>query len=213
MNRLSVLFLCLSICGCGSVSPLGNKSIANTAPAPIGAFQKDLARSTYVEFMGDNQIQGVVNYVNNPMWKCSTCVRGQLSAAVLAQVPEVIARHPDMVVILTGSYDLQVPGTSDRAQDLAGNVEHILALFQAANVPAVLCLIPTVAGTDNYYFNTGMVIENESPDPSPVPYLFTETDETDVAMTLDNEFTQTDLADIEPALYKEVQSFHLGGTK
>jgi hypothetical protein len=211
MNRVSVLFLCLSISGCGSVSQLGNTSIANNAQR----YQKDLARTPYVEFMGDDQIAGVVAYVNNPMWKCSTCVPGQLSAAVLAEVPEVIALHPDMVMILTGSYDLQVAFT-DRDPDIADNVEKMVAIFEAAKIPAVVCLIPTVAGTDNYYYNEGMVIENEPPIPpqvSPVPYLFTETDETDVAMTLDNEFTQTDLAAIEPAMYQEVESFHLGGTK
>jgi hypothetical protein len=211
MNRLSVLFLCLSICGCGSVSPLGNTSIVNTAPTPISAFQKDLARSTYVEFMGDDQIQGVVNYVNNPMWKCSTCVPGQLSAAVLAQVPDVIARHPDMVMILTGAADLKVPGTSDRAQGLADNVLQSLALFQAANIPAVICLLPVLDYTDVYYFNEGMALENEAPDPSPVPYIFPWTNET--TLTPDYEFTPDDLADIEPRLYQKVQSFHLGGTK
>jgi hypothetical protein len=212
MNRLSVLFLCLSICGCGSVSPLGNKSIANTAPAPISAFQKDLARSTYVEFMGDDQIQGVVNYVNNPMWKCSTCVPEQLSADVLKEVPDVIARKPDMVMILTGAYDLKLPGADDRAQIPAGNVEQIVALFQAAKIPAVVWLLPELSYTDVYYFDTGMTFLNEDMPPE-VPYLFYPTDYGPMTLTPDFDFTPYALAQIEPNLYLKVQSFGLGGIK
>jgi hypothetical protein len=205
MNRLSVLFLCLSISGCGSVSQLGTKPIASNTPS----YQKDLARTPYVEFMGDDQIQGLTAYVNNPMWKCSTCVPGQLSAAVLAQVPEVIALHPDMVVILTGAYDLKVDFT-DRDPELADNVLKMLAMFESANISTVICLIPQLDYTDSYYFNEGMVQLNESPVPDTVPYLFPWTE---VGLTQDNEFSQTDLAAIEPHMYQEVQSFHLGGTK
>jgi hypothetical protein len=112
--------------------------------------------------MGDDQIQGLTAYVNNPMWKCSTCVPGQLSATVLAQVPEVIALHPDMVVILTGAYDLKVAFT-DRDPELADNVLKMLAMFESANIPTVICLIPQLDYTDSYYFNEGMVQLNDHP--------------------------------------------------
>jgi len=173
---------------------------------------RSLTTTPYVEFMGDDQIQGLVAFAGNPLWKCTTCVQGQLSDAVLGEVPAVVALHPDLVFVETGAYDLIVPGTSDRAVELSGNVSDIIAAFEAAKIPVVICMLPTTTLYENYYFNEGLYLENQVPDGEPgmVPYVFSASD-TDLTAGID--YTQAGLEQVLPAFEADVQSFGVGGTK
>jgi hypothetical protein len=229
MNRLSVLFLCLSICGCGNFKPSPAVQLQPNLTHPA----RSLSSTPYVEVMGDDQAMAIVANAKNPLWKCSTCVPKQLSTDLIDQVPQVIAKHPDIVVILTGTYDMAafaaIPCCTDPPmrvpETLSDSILQLLSMYAAAKIPAVICLIPSAPDTDpfhyfdSYYFNEGMMIWNEPPPPPYtvlVPYLF---DGTAVGPTEYNSQTgeyviaQADLTDIDGSLCQYLEAFGLGGTK
>lgn len=181
----------------------------------ITAHLKPMASMTTtprVEFMGDSQIAAVVAFADNPLWKCTTCVQGQLSSQVLAEVPEVIALHPDIVVVQTGAYDLY-EGVDDTAPGrdvgLFGNVTSIMDAFEAAKITVVICKVPDSTVYDDYYFDEGLELEGEA---GIIPDLISFT-EFSGPLTDGIDYSQAGLEELYPAFYQEVESFGLGGQK
>ena len=161
--------------------------------------------------MGDDQIQGLVTYAENPRWKCTTCGQGQTSAQVLAEVPEVIALKPDIVIILTGAYDLIDGIETSRTQPTVGNVEQMLTAFENAKIPAVVCYMLSSTEYDNYYYNFALDDLSQS---GVIPYALS-LDNTDDSIPVKDgiDFSSHGLAVAYPLVYQEIQSFHLGGMK
>jgi lysophospholipase L1-like esterase len=59
-----------------------------------------------VEFVGDEISAGLVAASGNPLWHCDDCQQGATSSVALAGFPAVLAKHPDMIHILIGTYDV-----------------------------------------------------------------------------------------------------------
>ena len=175
--------------------------------------QESLTTTPYVEFMGDDQIMGVVSYVGNPLWRCSTCAQGLISSQVLAKVPAVIALKPSLVVVQTGAYDLyeDIPGDAPgRDVELFNNVTAIMDALTAANIPVEICGIPDSTAYDDYYFDEGLEIENEA---GLLPNLFTFNFTSGADLTAGIDYSQAGLMAVYPAFYLDVEGFQLGGQK
>lgn len=203
MKHFALTLPLILLAGCSGIQQ-------STAVHPNLKPMASMTTTPYVEFMGDDQIQAVVAFANNPLWKCTSCAQGQVSSAVLAEVPQVIALHPDIVVIQTGAYDLITPGTSDRAVGLSGNVAQILNAFGTANIPAVICMLPTSTEYEDYYFNEGLYIENQS---GTLPNVFTFNQTSTEELTAGIDYTPTGLMAVYPVFYQQVETFGLGGVK
>lgn len=190
----------VSLVGCGSQTVL-HPNISHPA--------RDLATTPHVEFMGDSQIMAVVAYANNPMWKCTTCVADQLSAAVLSEVPSVIALHPDLVVVQTGSRDIVDDIETSRTEPTSGNILAIQDAFEAAGIPVAIANLPESSAYDPYYLDDGLEILSEAG----VVVNFFSYNSTSEDLTAGIDYSQAGLAEVYPAFYQEVESFGLGGTK
>lgn len=206
MKALLTLTLVLLV-GCQSL-PTPSANISHPA--------RPLVTTPYVEFMGDDQIQGLVTYANNPRWKCTTCVPRQTSTQLIPEVSQVAALKPDIVYILTGAYDLIDNPYNTHDEPTVGNVETMLNAFETAKIPAVVCLMPPSTAYDPWYFNeavdalvtSGVItyeldfnIDNPDSTSNPIP------------VTTGVDFNSFGLSKIYPLTYQSVESFHLGGEK
>jgi lysophospholipase L1-like esterase len=112
--------------------------------------QRNTETTPRIEFVGDDISIGLVAYANHELWKCTDCASGATSAQLLAALPLAIARRPDLVHILVGSYDMEyptdltacnendpVPGT-----DPCTNIQAMIAQLNAAKIPFILGSIP-----------------------------------------------------------------------
>jgi hypothetical protein len=170
---------------------------------------RSLTTTPYVEFMGDDQIQGLVVFAGNPLWKCTTCVQGQLSDAVLGEVPAVIALHPDLVVVQCCAQDLIAEPNTHDVGALFNNVQAMVDAFEAAKIPVVVAMLPGSDAYDNYYFNEAVDLVNQGGMiPNVFTFNFTNTD-----LTAGIDYTQAGLEKVLPAFEADVQSFGVGGTK
>jgi hypothetical protein len=212
--RFTVFLSCLAALALVTITGCGSQSTAKANPALQPNYHRPIVPGTttpLVEFMGDRQIQELVAYAKNPRWRCTTCEQNQTSDQVLAEVPEVIALKPDIVIILTGAFDLIDNIETSRTQPTFSNVTTAQAEFKAAGIPAVICgLLPSTM-YDSYYFNEGLSIETESGVLSNVLSL----DNTDdsIPVTDGVDFSPYGLTVAYPLVYQEIQSFHKGGMK
>jgi hypothetical protein len=118
--------------------------------------QRDNVKTPYTEFVGDEISIGLVAYANHELWKCTDCASGATSGQLLAALPLAIAKKPDLVHILTGSYDVDDPtwnaawnlGASDPNLLTCQNIRSMMAQLTAANIPFIVGNIPSwEAGT------------------------------------------------------------------
>jgi hypothetical protein len=191
----------LLMAGCGSQTGL-HPNLSHPA--------KDLTTTPYVEFLGDDQIQGVVSNANNPMWKCTTCAPGQTSDQVLAEVPAVIALHPAIVIILTGAYDQIDNPDITHNEDTLPNIGLMLDAFAAAKIPAVVCELPPSDSYDDYYVDDGIYVGNQE---GIFPFILNYDPNVDGAMTDGVDFNTYGLSLVEPLTYQEIETLGLGGQK
>jgi hypothetical protein len=173
--RLCLPLLCLAVAGCAT-SPSAFKSQIS------GHFARPTKKAVYVEFMGDQQTLGLLEYARSAPdseqmlgWKCTVCQPGATSADLLAAVPAVIALHPDVVHILTGDLEIVAPGTN-RGQAVMANLNPMVSQLQAAKIPIVIGLVPTLRGYTPYYLNAGIMADyngviGDPPYISPVPVI------------------------------------------
>jgi hypothetical protein len=100
--------------------------------------------SPTVEFVGDDISMGLVAYANNPNWRCDDCASGATSGQILAGLPLAIAKHPDLVHILAGSYDMYQltwidacdPNEGDGSSvNTCANIQAIMSQLDAAHIP------------------------------------------------------------------------------
>jgi hypothetical protein len=219
LSCLTALAL-LTISGCGS-SP---DPAVNSSPSDHPNGHRPIrSATTYVEFMGDDQIMGLVNFAQfrkqNAMWRCSTCAPGQPSQQLLADAPDgseisrVIALKPDVVVILTGAYDLIDFPMDSHAEPTAQNVADVCAQLTKAELPALVLYLPESTVYDPYYTNYGLYFENQSGAiPNTISYPVSPTDP-QVPYTDGVDFSQSGLQRLYPAVYDRIQQIHKGGQK
>ena len=212
--RFTVFLTCLAVLALVTITGCGSPSTVNSHPAVQPNYHRPfvpLTSTPLVEFMGDRQIQELVAYAKNPMWRCTTCEQNQTSDQVLAEVPAVIALKPDIVIILTGAYDLIDNIETSRTQPTFGNVTTAQAEFKAAGITAVICgLLPSTV-YDSYYFNFGLTSEVENGQLSNVLSLDNTDDSAPVTDGVD--FSPYGLTVAYPLVYQEIQSLHKGGMK
>jgi lysophospholipase L1-like esterase len=106
----------------------------------------------HVAFVGDSIAMGLVAQANNPLWTCDDCAPEATSGQVLAGLPAIIATHPDAIVIMTGSYDVDDPtwnygdacgsSTSNPSTHLCDNIIAMTGLASAANIPVITGTTP-----------------------------------------------------------------------
>lgn len=202
MKNLIVLSLVVMLTGCGGSTQFPQVNAHISHPA------RSLSTTPYVEFMGDDQIAGLVAYAGNPRWKCTTCAQAQLSTTVTTRVPEVIALHPDIVLVQTGAYDEGI--LTSRTQPTFGDILDILDALEQAGIPAVICSLPKNPVFDVYYLNFGLDDEWEA---GLIPHLFTFNDTAENLTGDGVDYSQAGLAEVYPQFYQEVQSFHIGGNQ
>jgi lysophospholipase L1-like esterase len=112
-----------------------------------GVFRPYPAASTspVVEFVGDEISAGLVAASGNPQWRCGDCETGATSAMALANFPAVIARHPDVIHIMVGMYDLPTPGY-EQVCGVQGiictSIASMVQQAQAANIKVIVGTLP-----------------------------------------------------------------------
>lgn len=191
------------LAGCQSMTQPGLQ------PHISGGPKVSMITTPYVEFMGDEQIMEVVAYAGNPRWLCSTCAKGETSTDALTKVQSVIDRHPDLVVIQVGAYDLIAETNTHDVSTLYGNVQQMVDDFVAAKIPVVVSMLPGSDLYDDYYFNEGVDLENQA---GLIPYVFT-FNFTNSDITNGIDYTQAGLEALYPAFYQELETFQVGGNK
>jgi hypothetical protein len=198
---------------------------------------KDLEHNPVVAFVGDPLVTAWISQQSNPMWfnfGSPAGVTSETSTSVLARLPAALAGHPDVVVILVGTYDID-PGWSPYC-DPGGiatctNLVQMIALAHAAGSKVVLCNLPVTLDT-----GSGVGLYDNDPELQGAESVFDET----IALQHDfvtpgwTEDAYIDLADalaslawtdngvvpnalgsqamtslVEPA----IESFRVGGTK
>jgi hypothetical protein len=203
---MPAFFACALVMGCGGMQQA--RTVEAAEHANMDGAVKDMATTPYVEFMGDSQIQGLVAYANNGLWKCTTCAQGQTSTQVLAEVPQVAALKPDVVVVLTGAYDLVDNPDNAHAEPTVSNYDQIEQAFAAAKIPVVICTLPNSTVYDNYWTDEGMELENYSGVLNNVISF-----QGSQFPTSGMDFTHAGLAAAYPVVYQAVESFHVGQTR
>lgn len=135
------------VTGCG-LSPSQVNSTSDVHPNFHRPF-KSLSTSPVVECVGDEICAGLAAEANGPnsvMWRCDDCSQGATSGVVLAGLPLALAQHPDVVVLLTGSYDVDDPEwtgacnmeSPDINKHTCTNIEAIVSQLEAAKIPFIL---------------------------------------------------------------------------
>jgi lysophospholipase L1-like esterase len=114
---------------------------------------KDLEHNPIVAFVGDPLVTAWISQQSNPMWfnfGSPAGVSSETSTSVLARLPAALVGHPDVVVILVGTFDID-PGWSPYC-DPGGiatctNLVQMIALAHAAGSKVVLCNLPVTLDT------------------------------------------------------------------
>lgn len=112
--------------------------------------QRDNQTTPRVEFIGDDISIGLVAYANHELWKCTDCASGATSAQLLAALPLAIAKKPDLVHIMVGSYDMDNPAYLNACNqndptpgaDPCTNIQAMMTQLNAAKIPFILGSIP-----------------------------------------------------------------------
>ncbi|HUD21822.1 MAG TPA: GDSL-type esterase/lipase family protein [Acidobacteriaceae bacterium] len=109
---------------------------------------KDLEHDPVVAFVGDPILTAWISQQDNPLWfnfGSPPGVTAETSTSVLARFPAALAGHPDVVVILVGTYDID-PGWSPYCDpggiNTCGNLQQMIALAHTAGAKVVLCDLP-----------------------------------------------------------------------
>jgi lysophospholipase L1-like esterase len=98
-----------------------------------------------VEFVGDEISAGLVAASGNALWHCDDCQQGATSTVALAGFPAVLAKRPDMIHILIGTYDV------DQSNWYAGcgsnditctNLQSMIQQAAAAGIKVIVGIIP-----------------------------------------------------------------------
>lgn len=136
------------IVGCGGPLPV---------PAKTPEVQRDLETFPVVEFIGDEMSQAIVTASQNSRYLCDDCIQGSDSPTVMAGLPAALAKHPDVVVILTGTIDItgdtfsatigdqpntNLQGCADSQNELCQNILSIVEQSQAAGAKVIVGTIP-----------------------------------------------------------------------
>ena len=122
----------------------------------------------------------------------------------------MLTGKPDIVVILTGAYDLVDDPTNMHNEPTVANLETMVNGFTAAKIPVLVCLLPLSSEYDNYYVNGGIFALNQiGVFPDDLNFDIDTADQ----MTAGVDFTTFGLQQVLPLTYQEIQSFGLGGTK
>ena len=110
-----------------------------------GYFAATPASAPMVEFVGDEISAGLVVASGNPLWHCDDCQQGATSSVALAGFPAVLAKHPDVIHILIGTYDV------DQSNWYAGcgfndltclNLQSMIQQASSAGIKVVVGTIP-----------------------------------------------------------------------
>lgn len=191
---------------------VGCSSMQTATPTAHLRPQASMVTTPRVEFMGDDQIIGLVNYVSNPLWSCTTCAQGQTSTALLAEVPAVIARHPDIVVILTGAWDLIDDPEDVHYEPTVNNIETMCDQFVAAGINPLVFTLPESDAYDAYYINLGL---GDVWAAGLIPHMLFYPVYPDkiVQFTDGVDFSQAGLALVYPLAYQQIEAFGVGGLK
>jgi hypothetical protein len=203
MNRFLPLFL-LFVAGCSNMQ---------TTVHPNLKPQESQTTTPTVAMMGDDQIIGLVNYVSNPLWSCTTCAQGQQSGAVLAEVPAVIAQHPNIAVILTGAYDEIDNPQYGHAEPTVGNISTMCGQLEAAGIKPLVFFLPDSTAYDDYWTNMSLY---DAYTAGLVPNVLTYPIDPNgpyVQYTAGVDFSQAGLAAVYPLAYQQIEGFRLGGEK
>jgi lysophospholipase L1-like esterase len=131
----------MAIAGCGSNTPVRQAATIITTPA--SAYQRDLARSPKVVFIGDDT---TLNWFPQTALWINKGVAGDTSGKMLARFQtDVIDLHPDIVHILLGTYDVssETPwqvacGPATGATATCANLDAMVTMAQAAKIKVII---------------------------------------------------------------------------
>lgn len=143
MRKLAFLLPCILAAGCAAPP----KSIVqphsiNGAMPPLG--QHD----PRVVFMGDSVLFTMVAAAKNPLWINAATNGPETTGSMLARFQsDVVNQHPDVVVILGGTYDTLDPewsngGSPNADTDTATNIYSMAGLAIAANIHLIVGTVP-----------------------------------------------------------------------
>lgn len=143
MGCILVVFLA----GCQATTQPGVK--ANISGGP----ERSLVTTPLVECVGDDICAGLVATVNaqgNSLWRCDDCALQATSGVVLQGLPLALAQHPDVVMVITGSYDVDDPAwtaacnstSPDPNKHTCANIMAIVNQLEAAKIPFILGSTP-----------------------------------------------------------------------
>ena len=116
--------------------------------------QKSLVHMPTVAVVGDSLAAAMVAQVQQqyPLWVNDGSRGQETSGSVLNRLPAILATHPDVVVILAGTFDIanvnwdQPCGSTDQDTalgiDTCDNLLQMIALSQSAGSKVILCTIP-----------------------------------------------------------------------
>jgi lysophospholipase L1-like esterase len=110
-----------------------------------GYFAPATASGPTVEFVGDEISAGLVAVSGNSQWDCDDCQQGATSTTALAGFSAVLAKHPDIVHILIGTYDIDqsswFPGCG--ANDITcTNLQSMIQQATSAGIKVIVGTIP-----------------------------------------------------------------------
>ncbi|HTZ61002.1 MAG TPA: hypothetical protein VMB49_22995 [Acidobacteriaceae bacterium] len=148
----SLVVLCFFAAGCASDPGAGRL-------AQGSHFARSAVNAPYVEFIGDAQSIGLLNYAQDPSWQCTICQPSATSTQLLAALPAVLAKKPDAIHILTGAYELNGSLSNplaSRGQVPRENIQTMVTMIQAAKIPVVVGLLPPALSYTPYYLNLGL---------------------------------------------------------
>jgi hypothetical protein len=142
-QHILVLALCILIAGCASSS----STTGRVGTAAAAQYARSAERYPYVEFVGDDISAGLVSAAgaNYPNWKCTDCQAGATTSVALAGFAAVVAKKPDVIHILIGTYDIVTPAYAndpDCGQNSCQNLSAMLSMANAAGIKVVLGTIP-----------------------------------------------------------------------
>jgi lysophospholipase L1-like esterase len=138
---IMVATVALAIAGCGGNTPV--HQAANIITTPASAYQRDLARSPKVVFIGDDT---TLNWFPQTALWINKGVAGDTSGKMLARFQtDVINLHPDIVHILLGTYDISSPtpwqvacGPETGPTATCANLDAMVAMAQAAKIKVII---------------------------------------------------------------------------
>lgn len=112
--------------------------------------QRNTETTPLVEFVGSDVSMGIVAASQNQMWLCDDCAVGATSGELLTALPLAIAKHPDIVHIMTGDYDVDASTFQGACgTNTCVNIQAMMQQLTAAEIPFVVGnVISWQAGTE-----------------------------------------------------------------